>query len=398
MGKFHSGQTSPALTRIAKYAGGAIAIVWLLLTGAGLTAATIASEDPYSFARSILNNTARVAHSEKYLLPANPEMTPAEAGAVLHRITYGDLRPEELKRYGVRAIAAHLPYRAPDSTVVLPDLEATRNHPIAGALLARIPPGFDLASAYRNAYALTVLPDGTDLLTRLSGARRIDLLGARLPSPLPADLSYDDLPIVRPGVFREIAYARKAEIARAIAENRLADADRMSRELITIAFVWYREATTYIELLATGMLHATGIESLAATAAARGDAALADELRAILHAPPESHPLLKKPDNWNERVTSMSSRRLFEVALDPDLPRAVVVEQTMFHHAVRPCYAFPLFSVRQPISEALRPHLVHYESEAQWYEKLTAPQPSRSILDWPQKAYGCARMFGEFWM
>ena len=395
---FRPVRLSPFTSRVVAFVGGAIAVVWLLLTGAGLTTAAIVAGNLGPAYRQTLNLSAQMARSEKYLLAPNPEVGPVEAGAILHRLLYGGMRPDELAAQRIRPVATHLAYHAPDGSVSAPDLEPARTHPIAGELLKRIPPNMDLAELYPRVHATTTLPDGTDLVTRLAGARRLDLIGARLPDQLPAQIKFYDLPFPRFAPTREIAYVRLAEIARAIAEHRLTDADRMSRELITIAFVWHREAPDVMEVLFAGTIHNVGMQGLAATAEARGDSGLAAELRGLENVKAEPHPLLTKPETWTDRVQALRTRRLLDIAQDAELPRAIAVEETAAQMLLRPCYVYPLVSVRTPVSETLRPHLMHYESESAWYAKLAQPQPSRSILDWPQKAYGCAKLMTQIMM
>jgi len=394
---FRPVRLSPFTSRVVAFVGGAIALVWLLLTGAGLTAAVIAVGDRGSN-QQILNISARMARSEKYLLPPNPEVGPAEAGAIFHRLMYADVSPDELAAQRIRPVATNLPYSAPNGSVTAPDLEEVRRHPIAGQLLKRVPPKLDLGDLYPRVHAATTLPDGTDLVARLAGARRLDLIGARLPDRLPAQINFFELPMVRFSPARELSHVRIAEIARAIAEHRLTDADRMSRELITIAFVWHREAPSVFEVLAARIVHDAGIHGLAATAEARGDTALAAELRSLANVTAEPHPLLERPETWADRFQGLRTQRLFELARDPELPRAIAIDAAAVQFLVRPCYVYPLVSVRTPLSETIRPHLVHYTSESVWYEKLAQMQPSRSILDWPQKAYDCAKVMKQVFM
>lgn len=184
---------------------------------------------------------AAVEPLRSYTLEPDTAIGPAEAGAILHTLTF-----------------VGRPYEATEG--VLPPARVYEE--------AWFPPG-DVASPPLSEWAGTVAdsmgrplpPDRLDYLeqvaahpahaelARLARAGALDISAVRWSLPLPSDITLDELAMPMTGSLRDAAYAHLARAAVQAAEGNAAAADTTIREVLSVGLLMVDESPSILDNL-----------------------------------------------------------------------------------------------------------------------------------------------------
>jgi hypothetical protein len=119
---------------------------------------------------------------------------------------------------------------------------------------------------------------------RLAGARTMDVLGARLVLPLPADMTPMEIPIPYLSSVREAAYAMISKAAVEFLDGNVAEAETNLLKTLSAGFLMVEEAPTLIDALIGVVIATNSADALEGLYRVAGREAEADELHRIREA------------------------------------------------------------------------------------------------------------------
>lgn len=201
---------------------------------------------------------ARVEAMRSYRIPPDADVTPAEAGTLLHDLSYAgtDRSVPSGEREPSRRIA---PAWLPDEDQENP----TGVHPFdwPDSLFTVVSRG---VTAEQRAYLEGVASHpARDELSRLARSPAIDIAGGRYADPLPDDLTLVTMPIPRYTEFRSAAYSHVAAAAIELLAGRAEQAEELMREVVSLGFLLGDGGPTLMDNLVGYALTEQGAEALA---------------------------------------------------------------------------------------------------------------------------------------
>lgn len=222
---------------------------------------------------------ARVEALRSYRVASDPSVTPAEAGRLLHDLSYAGSNRE-----------VPLGEREPTRRITppwLPDVDEenpTGVHPFEwpDSLFTLVARG---TTADQRAYLEDIAghPARADL-SRLSRAAAIDIASARYADPLPMDLTLLTMPIPR---YTELRFAIYSHVGTAAAEflsGRVERAEEVLREVVSLGFLLGDGGPTLMDNLIGYALIEQGALALADLYRASGQTEKATQLRDLRNA------------------------------------------------------------------------------------------------------------------
>jgi hypothetical protein len=173
---------------------------------------------------------ARAEALRSYRVAPTPGVTPAEAGRLLHDLSYvgSDRQPPFGEREPTRRIAE--PWLGADEN-------PTGIEPFAwpDSLLSAMVRGVT-PEQRRYLEGLAAHPARADL-SRLARAAAIDVASGRYEAPLPAELTLVDIPIPRFQELRDAAYSHVGAAAAALVDGHPDRAEELLEEIVSLGFL-----------------------------------------------------------------------------------------------------------------------------------------------------------------
>lgn len=220
--------------------------------------------------------SARAEALRSYRAPVEGSVTPAEAGRLLHDLSYvgtdqepprGEAEPSR------RIVEPWLPQIDEDNP--------TGVHPVdwPDSLFAIVARG--LTDEQRDFLEQIAAHPARDDLSRLARAGAIDVASGRYVDPLPRDLTLVNMPIPRFTEFRDAVYSHVGAAAAALAAGRPERAEELVSEVVSLGFLLGDDGPTLIDNLTGYSLVEEGASSLAGLYAATGQSEEAARLSAL---------------------------------------------------------------------------------------------------------------------
>jgi hypothetical protein len=218
---------------------------------------------------------ARVEAYRTYVVPKDPSITPSEAGALLHALTFvgSDREPALGERAPERTFAASwLGEEDPNPMGVEP-------YVWGDSLLGVVAEGIT-GDQRRYLTRLAGHPASADF-SRLARAEELDVASARWESPFPAGVSMMTMPIPSFTELRGGANAHLAAAALAMSEGRDERAEVLIREVISVGFLLGDGGPTLIDNVVGFVLVEEGAKALEDLLTITGQAQRAASLREL---------------------------------------------------------------------------------------------------------------------
>jgi hypothetical protein len=315
---------------------------------------------------NVRSRGARAEAMRSYRVASDGNVTPAEAGVLLHELSYaGSDREVPLgEREPSRRIS---PTWLPDDDEENP----TGLHPFdwPDSLFTSVARG---ATAEQLAYLeeIAAHPARADL-SRLARAASIDVAGARYADPFPEDLTLVTMPIPRYTEFRAAVYSHVAAAAAELLRGRADQAEELVREVVSLGFLLGDGGPTLMDNLIGYALTEQGAASLASLYEATGEAEKSARLRDLRAAAEAavSRAHFRYPDGAEAWVRSLPS-----MVSDTSVARGLRWEIFVGITTLTPCINLQrlVFGPDQEYWEFVddaRDHLVAWPSEDGLYER-----------------------------
>jgi len=243
-------------------------LVPAMAVGPIITAISMPSIDSYR---------PRAAESEalrSYVVTGDPGITPAEAGQLVHDLTYvGSMRePSTGERPPSRRFAQ--PWIPGDGEEANPI--GLPPYTWGDSLIERVAGG---VSSDQRAYleAIGTHPASADF-SRLARATRLDVGSARWESPLPTGMTVAAFPYPQVGPLRSAANARVAMAALAMLEDDNEAAERLLSEVVSVGFLLADQGPMLIDVFVGHAIIRVGGAALEDLYSETGQTAAAAEL------------------------------------------------------------------------------------------------------------------------
>jgi hypothetical protein len=249
------------VARLARNAVAAVAIMTLVPTVLVLVQGDSLARMLY---RSHDNTFTRVAAADRvrpFRLPADPSITPMQAGLALNR-----LQPSRATSPGFELLAPDgqivLPWR---SMSISPDMFVSARPslyegPSSQAILEAAARGFSPNErAYLEAVSASPVWRDFDLVAR---APAVDIVGGRFRIPFGADALPEQRPIPSFKTSRELSYAAVARAAHYMAIGQRDSAETVLRSIVSYGFAIMDNGSTSLEGLIGGVIVGVGRDAL----------------------------------------------------------------------------------------------------------------------------------------
>jgi hypothetical protein len=225
------------------------------------------------------NVSARGARAEalrSYRVSVEPSVTPAEAGRLLHDLSYAGTAQEPPRGEAEPSRRIAEPW--------LPQIDEdnpTGVHPFEwpDSLFAIVARG--ITDEQRDFLEQIAAHPAREDLSRLAHAGDIDIASGRYVDPLPRDLSLVNMPIPRFTEFRDAIYSHVGAAAAALAAGRPERAEELASEVVSLGFLLGDDGPTIMDNLTGYSLVEEGASSLAGLYAATGQTEEAKRLSAL---------------------------------------------------------------------------------------------------------------------
>lgn len=368
----------------------------VLLLGLGLTVSGNGAHDflaahMFSKLSPIATRAAIVEAASEFRVDIDPALSAREAGDLFHRIQSeagggnDHIRPADFGRWPLYDVDR----AAPDESVI-------QQNEAAWAYYSDYAGKTIMSEGYPVVQRRVGPADGPNLLSEVVRADAVNLVEARYREAAyqdhPLDLAYP-----RFGPMKEMAYARAADIALAVAEGRFADGERVARELYTYGLLQERVATSLIEGLIGAMIGQIGLGGLELVyaeqlASAGPDGELEEKLHRLQAATnPENHEAVAGVADGGDR---MDPEAMFDyITANPTLPHAVAWDHFRSAMLGHSCSSFPLVRLQSPEKAAMA-QLIDSPGEERLFDLKIAATPAASLLDWPRTMGQCLRFYG----
>lgn len=313
--------------------------------------------------------SAEIEALRSYVVPVDSTITPQQAGAILHDLSYvgADYEPAPGERAPSRRVAQpwHPADGAENPTGIDPFLWGD-------SLIASVSTG---TTGAQRAYLAQVAahPSSADF-SRLARARDLDAASARWVSPFPAGITVATMPIPRFAPLRAASQAHVGAAAYALVQGRRADAERLVREVISVGLLLGDHGPTLIDNFIGFAIADFGADALEDVYVATRDDEALEQLRRLQQVAERAadRVAVTPPQGTEAWVRSLPS-----MVLDTSAVRGLRWEYLIGVTTLTPCLnlhrmVFGLDREYEEFLERARATLVRFPSEEGLFELARA--------------------------
>jgi conflict system STAND superfamily ATPase len=318
------------------------------------------------------NRARQVDIGHRYRVPIDPAVSPLDAGRALYSLSEAGATGELI---GALPVPRRLPSWVRD---INPTPFKENWAALVPRLLSHASEGFS-AEERRYLERIASHPGLVEYAT-VARAADIDWLGARLPYPLPKELTVATLGGWLPS-YRSLGLASDVQIARAallLSDKRLVDAERAVREVISFGLVLLDSSTAAIDVLTGTAIAKKGLDNLETFYGTTGRRVDADMLRdARLSTAPSGDATDRRPSRSEARLDNGRARAALMSNLQDTKQLRGLRWEELFHAAITPCSNSrellfgPSDAIRAGLERA-RHDLVHSRQEAALFDLVSS--------------------------